>query len=40
VTNHAARAFCVALGYHKDYVMSQHYDVGLDGVTYMRFFDL
>lgn len=38
VTNHVARTFYAALGYHQDYVMSQYYDVGLDGVTYVKFF--
>jgi ribosomal protein S18 acetylase RimI-like enzyme len=38
VTNRVARAFYTALGYREDYVMSQYYDVGLDGVTYVKFF--
>ncbi|MBV9282406.1 MAG: GNAT family N-acetyltransferase [Chloroflexi bacterium] len=38
VTNHTARCFYVALGYFQDYVMSQYYDVDLDGVTYVKFF--
>ena len=39
VTNQTARSFYTALGYREDYVMTEYYDVGLDGVTYLKLFE-
>lgn len=38
VTNGAARSFYTARGYVEDYRMTNYYDDGLDGVTYVKFF--
>ncbi len=39
VDNRAGRAFYEAIGYTQAYSMPQFYDVGLDGVTYIKFFE-
>lgn len=38
VDNLTARAFYEAIGYRFDYRMSEYYDEGLDGVTYLKIF--
>jgi hypothetical protein len=40
VTNVAARAFYVAAGYVEDCVMTRCYADDLDGVTFVKFFEL
>jgi ribosomal protein S18 acetylase RimI-like enzyme len=37
-TNEVARSFYLALGYQYAYTMPEYYDVGLDGVTYLKLF--
>jgi ribosomal protein S18 acetylase RimI-like enzyme len=38
VTNETGRSFYEALGYRQAYVMPEHYDEGIDGVTYLKLF--
>ena len=38
VDNDGGRRFYEALGYAHDYTMTDYYDRGLDGVTYIKFF--
>jgi ribosomal protein S18 acetylase RimI-like enzyme len=38
VNNVGGREFYERLGYQQDYVMTEYYDVGLDGVTYLKLF--
>jgi ribosomal protein S18 acetylase RimI-like enzyme len=37
-SNQRGRAFYEAVGYQQDYVMTDYYEEGLDGVTYVKFF--
>jgi ribosomal protein S18 acetylase RimI-like enzyme len=38
INNDGGRRFYEALGYTHDYTMTEYYDKGLDGVTYVKFF--
>lgn len=38
VNNDGGRRFYEAIGYTHDYTMTEYYDEGLDGVTYVKFF--
>ncbi|MBA2682375.1 MAG: GNAT family N-acetyltransferase [Ktedonobacteraceae bacterium] len=38
VSNQRGRKFYEAVGYKQDYVMTEYYEEGLDGVTYIKFF--
>lgn len=36
VNNIVAKKFYQSMGYKKDYIMSEYYDKGVDGVTYLK----
>lgn len=38
INNSSGRRFYEAIGYTHDYTMTEYYDKGLDGVTYVKFF--
>jgi len=38
INNDGGRKFYEAMGYTLDYTMTEYYDEGLDGVTYVKFF--
>lgn len=39
INNDGGRRFYEAIGYIHDYTMTEYYDEGLDGVTYVKFFN-